>query len=30
MKVNKPGTLLATSWCNIHGLWEDDKSISVK
>ena len=30
MKVNKPGTLIATSWCNIHGLWEFDKSLSLK
>jgi len=23
MKVNKGGTLLATAFCNIHGLWEN-------
>ncbi len=30
MKVKKPGTLLATALCNIHGLWEYSKSVSVK
>ena len=24
------GTLLAQSYCNIHGLWEDSKAISVQ
>lgn len=27
--VNKPGTLHATSYCNIHGLWESEKSIAL-
>ena len=30
LKINKPGTLLATSYCNIHGLWENSKQIHVK
>ena len=30
MKVKKPGTLLATAFCNIHGLWENSKAIKVK
>lgn len=29
-KTSKPGTLLATSYCNIHGLWENSKSLSIK
>ncbi len=29
MKVTEPGTLLAVSLCNIHGLWESAKAISV-
>jgi superoxide reductase len=27
--LNKPGTLHAVSHCNIHGLWESSKEISV-
>lgn len=30
LKVSKPGTLLATSFCNIHGLWENSKAIAIK
>jgi superoxide reductase len=30
LKVNKPGTLFATAYCNIHGLWENTKSLSLK
>ena len=30
MKVSKAGTLYATSLCNIHGLWENSKSLKVK
>lgn len=26
-KTDKPGTLLASSYCNIHGLWQGSKSI---
>ena len=29
MKINKPGTILAGSLCNIHGLWENSKAIKV-
>ena len=30
MKVKKEGTLFATSFCNIHGLWEYTKDIKTK
>ena len=30
MKIMKPGTLYATALCNIHGLWENSKSIKIK
>jgi superoxide reductase len=30
LKIDKPGTLHAGSFCNIHGLWEGTKSIKVK
>jgi superoxide reductase len=30
MKTDKPGTLLAAAYCNIHGLWENSKEISLK
>jgi len=29
LKLNVSGTLLATSYCNIHGLWEYSKEIKV-
>jgi superoxide reductase len=29
-KITKPGLLFATSYCNIHGLWENSKTISLK
>ncbi|HEY60780.1 MAG TPA: Neelaredoxin [Anaerolineae bacterium] len=29
LKINKPGTLHALAYCNIHGLWEGSKQISV-
>mgnify|MGYP006292105075 FL=1 len=29
MKVTKPGTLHAMSYCNIHGLWEYTKEIEL-
>ncbi|MBC7233061.1 MAG: Neelaredoxin [Chloroflexi bacterium] len=29
MKVNNPGTLIALSFCNIHGLWESSKEIKL-
>lgn len=30
LKVDKPGALRAMSFCNIHGLWESSKEISVE
>ncbi|AKI96761.1 class II SORL domain-containing protein [Kosmotoga pacifica] len=30
VKLEKSGTLLAISYCNLHGLWENTKTISVK
>ena len=30
LKLNNSGTLLATSYCNIHGLWESSKAITVQ
>jgi superoxide reductase len=29
MKTDKPGTLIAVSYCNIHGLWESSKEVKV-
>lgn len=29
VKLNTSGTLLAASYCNIHGLWESTKDISI-
>ena len=29
MKTDKPGTLHALSYCNIHGLWEYTQEIKV-
>lgn len=29
MKVRQAGTLYATSYCNIHGLWENAKAIKL-
>jgi len=29
MKVNAPGTLVAVALCNIHGLWESSKGVSL-
>ena len=28
-KTEKPGTLFATSYCNIHGLWESSKRLEI-
>jgi superoxide reductase len=28
-KTDVPGTLYATSFCNIHGMWESSKAISI-
>lgn len=30
LNIRKPGTLIATSLCNIHGLWESSKEIKIK
>jgi len=30
VKLNKSGTILALSFCNIHGLWESSKKIVVE
>ena len=29
LKVDKPGTLQALAHCNIHGLWESSKEVSI-
>ncbi len=29
-KTEKGGTILATSYCNIHGLWENTKDLTVE
>ena len=29
LKINESGTLMAMSYCNIHGLWESKKDIKV-
>jgi superoxide reductase len=29
LKIDKPGTLHALAYCNIHGLWESSKEIRV-
>ena len=28
-KTDKPGAILAASYCNIHGLWQGEKKVSV-
>jgi superoxide reductase len=30
IKITKPGTIIATSLCNIHGLWENAQEIKLK
>ena len=30
LKVTKPGTLYATSLCNIHGLWSSEKDLKLE
>ncbi len=30
MKTGKPGTLIAVSMCNIHGLWQFSKTIKLE
>jgi superoxide reductase len=29
-KTDKSGTIFASSYCNIHGLWENSKTITVR
>jgi superoxide reductase len=29
-KTDKPGTIIVSSYCNIHGLWENFKEINVE
>jgi len=29
VSLNKSGKLIAVSYCNIHGLWESEKEITV-
>ena len=29
-KSDKPGTIFASSYCNIHGLWQNSKPLDVK
>jgi superoxide reductase len=29
-KTDKPGTIYASSYCNIHGLWQSSKEIAVE
>ncbi len=29
LKTDQPGTLIAVSYCNIHGLWESSKEVKV-
>ena len=30
IKTGKPGTLMAVSMCNIHGLWQSSKELKIK
>lgn len=30
LKTSKPGVIIATSLCNIHGLWENSKAIKIR
>lgn len=29
-KTEKPGTIIAVSYCNIHGIWESCKELKIK
>ncbi len=29
IKTEKPGTIIANSYCNIHGLWSNEKKLSL-
>jgi superoxide reductase len=28
-KTDRPGTIVAASYCNIHGLWESSKPLAI-
>ena len=28
-KTERPGTIMASSYCNIHGLWESSKALTL-
>jgi superoxide reductase len=28
-KTDRPGTIIASSYCNIHGLWESSKPLAI-
>ena len=30
LKIKQPGVIIATSMCNIHGLWENAKEIGIE
>ncbi len=30
MKTDKPGTIFAASYCNIHGLWQNSKEVEIE
>jgi superoxide reductase len=30
LKTSKPGTIMATSFCNIHGLWSSSKQLKIE
>jgi len=30
VRLNAPGTIFATAYCNIHGLWESDKAVALQ
>ncbi|HSV31147.1 MAG TPA: class II SORL domain-containing protein [Atribacteraceae bacterium] len=30
IRLDRPGTLCATSYCNIHGLWQSEKSVATQ
>ncbi|MEZ0394493.1 MAG: desulfoferrodoxin family protein, partial [Desulfurococcaceae archaeon] len=30
LSLKKPGKLIAVAYCNLHGLWESSKEISVE
>jgi superoxide reductase len=30
IRIDGPGTLMASSYCNIHGLWQSSKTITCK